>query len=71
MIKKKMHKKDFKRLTKKKKTRKKTLKISTKPSRSAQPKGGLRVSHHTPGLSMHEQSTDSSRHLGSSEKITW
>ena len=42
MIKKKNHKKDFKRLTKKKKTRKKTLKISTKPSRSAQPKGGLR-----------------------------
>ena len=42
MIKKKMHKKDFKRLTKKKKQEKKTLKISTKPSRSAQPKGGLR-----------------------------
>ena len=34
MIKKKMHKKDFKRLTKKTKQEKKTLKNSTKPSRS-------------------------------------
>ena len=40
-----MHKKDFKSTIHQKKkvnSRKKTLKISTKPSRSAQPKGGLR-----------------------------
>jgi hypothetical protein len=34
-----MHKKDFKRLTKKTKQKKKTLKNSTKPSRSGRPEG--------------------------------
>ena len=37
--KKKIHKKDFKRLTKRTKQKKKTLKNSTKPSRSGGPKG--------------------------------
>jgi hypothetical protein len=34
-----MHKKDFKRLTKKTKQKKKTLKNLTKPSRSGRPEG--------------------------------
>ena len=55
-----MHKKILKD-SPKKKTRKKTLKISTKPSRSAQPKGGLRRLVTYNALQYHFLKTDTTK----------